>query len=147
VALSIHASDAPSEVPYPADYRLWTHVKSMVIGPEHPLADPFSGIHHIYANPAALEGYRTRRFPEGAVIVFDLLDYTEADGAMVEAGRKLVGVMHRDSARYNGTGGWGFEGFAGDSRTQRLVSDGGAGCFACHLAQEHSGYVFSAWRE
>jgi len=146
LALKATAGDA-GPVAYPADYRAWTHVKSMLIQDDHPLADPFAGIHHIYANAEAMEGYLGGNFPEGAVIVFDLLEYAAADGAITEGARKLVGVMQRDSGRFAATGGWGFEGFAGDSRTERLVTDDGAGCFGCHLAQRESEYVFSAWRE
>jgi hypothetical protein len=39
--------DDAAAVAYPADYREWVHVKSMLIRPDHPLADPFAGIHHI----------------------------------------------------------------------------------------------------
>ena len=44
------------------------------------------------------------------------------------------------------TGGWGFQGWAGNSRDQTLVSDGGAGCYECHTAQAERDYVFSTWR-
>jgi hypothetical protein len=147
VAATAAASAGDASVAYPDGYRGWTHVKSMLIQPEHPLADPFAGIHHIYANDEAMEGYRSGRFPDGAVIVFDLLEYAEGDAAIVEAGRKLVGVMVKDAARFDETGGWGFEGFAGDSRSERLVTDGGVGCFNCHTAQRDRDYVFSAYRE
>lgn len=32
-------------VDYPEDYRSWSHVKSMIILPGHPLEDPFGGMH------------------------------------------------------------------------------------------------------
>jgi hypothetical protein len=34
VALVLRAQDTPG-VPYPHDFRSWTHVKSIVVGPEH----------------------------------------------------------------------------------------------------------------
>jgi len=138
---------AGQPVPYPDGYRMWTHVKSMVIRPGHPLANPFQGIHHVYANDKALEGLKHGDYPDGAVLVFDLLDYQEKDHALTEGKRKLVGVMVRDSARYVDTGGWGFEGFAGNSRDQRLTKDGGKSCFECHQSRERDSYVFSRWRE
>ena len=64
-----YAESAP--VPYPAGYRSWHHVKSMVINPGHGLYDAFGGIHHLYANPAAMKGYQTGKWSDGAVIVFD----------------------------------------------------------------------------
>ena len=145
-SLVVLAAETPA-VSYPHDYRDWTHVKSMLITPEHPLADPFHGIHHIYANDIAMDGYRHGEFADGAVIAFDLLEYDQSEAAITEGKRKLVGVMRRDAGAYATTAGWGFEAFAGDSTTARLVEDGGAQCFACHQAQRQADYVFSAYRE
>ncbi|MDH3497294.1 MAG: cytochrome P460 family protein [Gemmatimonadota bacterium] len=147
VAAAALGRPQPAPVPYPEGYREWTHVKSMVILDGHPLADPFAGIHHVYANARALEGLRTGSYPDGAVLVFDLLEAAGGEAVYTEGSRKLVGVMHRDAGQYAATGGWGFEGFAGDSRTQRLTTDGGASCYACHQGQAVKGYVFSAWRK
>ncbi|HEX6999609.1 MAG TPA: cytochrome P460 family protein [Gammaproteobacteria bacterium] len=145
-AAAIFAAE-PAPVPYPDGYRSWRHVKSMVIQEGHPLYESFGGIHHIYANEPALEGYRTGSFPDGAVIVFDLLEASADGNAITEGARKVVGVMHKDDDRYASTGGWGFEGFAGDSRTDRVVGDqAAAACFACHQAQAGADYVFSAYR-
>ena len=138
----------PAQVPYPSGYRDWHHVKSMVIHPGHPLYESFGGIHHLYANAKALEGYRTGRFPDGAVIVFDLLEAKSADHAVTEGARKIVGVMHKDAARFRDTGGWGFEGFKGDSRTERAVGRHAASaCYQCHTAQKGRDYVFSSLRK
>jgi hypothetical protein len=146
-ASSLALAAAPAEVPYPANYRQWTHVKSMVIEPGHALHATFGGIHHLYANERAMQGYRSGRFPDGAVIVFDLLEANSADHTVTEGGRKVVGVMHRDATRYAATGGWGFEGFAGDSTTRRAVGANAAtACFACHQARKPSEYVFSSYR-
>jgi len=148
VALATAAIAAvPDDVSYPESYRSWTHVKSMVIEPGHPLHASFGGIHHLYANEAAMRGYRSGRFPDGAVIVFDLLAAESKDHAVTEGARKVVGVMQRDSRRFAATGGWGFEAFAGDSRTDRVVGDKAAtACFACHQSQQASGFVFSRYR-
>lgn len=138
---------ADTAVPYPAGYREWVHVKSMVIEEGHPLHGSFGGIHHLYANRQALEGYRSGRFPDGAVIVFDLLEAVSASNAITEGKRKVVGVMHKDESRYAATGGWGFEGFGGDSRTERAVGANAAtACFECHTARRAADFVFSAWR-
>lgn len=144
---AVAASDAAiaaDPVPYPAGYREWVHVKSMVIEPGHPLFESFGGLHHLYANALAMQGYRSGTFPEGSVIVFDLLTAVSTDHAVTGGARKVVGVMHRDSLRYAATGGWGFEGFVGDSRTERAVGEQAAtACFSCHEARAESGYVFS----
>jgi hypothetical protein len=143
-ALAIARDDA--KVAYPDGFRHWTHVKSMVLLPDHPLAASFGGIHHIYANDRAVEGYGTGQFKDGSVLVFDLFDYNQADGAGSEGPRKLTGVMQRDSKRFAATGGWGYEGFAKDSQTERLVSDGGVSCHACHTQQKDHDFVFSTMR-
>jgi hypothetical protein len=138
---------AADAVPYPDGYRNWTHVKSMVINPGHALYDAFGGIHHIYANGKAMAGYKSGKFADGAVIVFDLLEAKSADNAVTEGARKVVGVMVKDAKKYAATGGWGFEGFKGDSRTERAVGANAAkACFECHVAQKTADYVFSKYR-
>ena len=108
-AITTTALAAEPQVPYPVGYRDWHHVKSMVIEEGHPLHSAFGGIHHIYANEAALEGYRKGHFPDGAILIFDLLDATHADNAITEGKRKVVGVMHKDAKQFATTGGWGLD--------------------------------------
>ena len=103
--LSAQILAGESKVPYPEDYRTWFHVKTMLIEPGHPLENPFQGIHHIYANKKAMQGYKSGSFPDGSVIVFDLLKYTEKDNTIQEDQRKLVGVMQKQRKKYNQTGG------------------------------------------
>ncbi len=115
----------------------------MVINPGHPLSEAFGGIHHLYANKKAVKGYQTGKFPDGAVIVFDLLEARSADNAVTEGGRKVVGVMHKDARKYAATGGWGFEGFKGDSMTDRAVGkDAATACYQCHTSRKDRDYVF-----
>lgn len=137
----------PARVSWPEGYRQWTHVKSMVIRPGHELYDSFGGIHHVYANPAALKALREGgEFPDGAVLVFDLLEAVKGGNAITEGDRKVVGVMERDRARFASTGGWGFEGFAGKTR-ERVVKDPAGECFGCHKANAAPDYVFSTYRD
>lgn len=146
VTLPLSASFA-DQVPYPEGYRNWTHAKSMVIQPGHPLENPFQGIHHVYANPSAMQGLESGNYPDGAEFVFDLLNYTDSDKTLQEGDRKLIGVMQKDKAKYASTGGWGYEAFAGDSNSERIVNDGGAGCFGCHTQQQDKDYVFTQYRK
>ncbi len=144
---SFAAAADPVPVPYPKGYRDWHHVKSMIINPGHGLYDSFGGIHHLYANKAAVRGYETGKWPDGAVIVFDLLDTKATDNTVTEGARKVVGVMHRDARKYASTGGWGYEGFKGDSATDRAVGGNAAtACHQCHIAQKESAFVFSKMR-
>ena len=139
---------AEPEVPYPVGYRDWHHVKSMVIEEGHPLYGAFGGIHHLYANDKALEGYRSDTFPDGAVIIFDLLEAVHDGHAVTEGDRKVVGVMHKDARKFAATGGWGFEGFGGGDPANRVVGDDAASaCFACHQPQKAQDYTFSRLRD
>ena len=135
-----------NKVPYPESFRNWVHVKSMVIKPGHALENPFQGIHHIYANDKALRGLKAGKYSDGSILVFDLLNYIEKDNAIQEGDRKLVGVMHKNAKQYPSTGGWGFEGFAANSKTKRLTSDGGVSCFKCHVPHKARDYVHSQLR-
>jgi Cytochrome P460 len=142
------AADTPATVAYPEGYRQWTHVKSMVIQPGHALYEAFGGIHHLYANKKARAGYGSGKFPDGAVIVFDLLAADNSGNAVTEGPRKIVGVMEKDSKRFAATGGWGFEGFAGGDPAKRAVGNKAAeACFGCHMAQKNADYVFSTRRD
>jgi hypothetical protein len=135
-------------VAYPEGYRHWLHLKSMVIHDRvHPLFEAFGGIHHVYVNPKGAEAARRGGpYPDGTVLVFDLLEAKSEGGAMLEGARKLIGVMVKNRERYAATGGWGFQAFKGDSRDERLVRDASGQCFACHRAQQREDYVFSAYR-
>jgi hypothetical protein len=147
-AAALCAPVQAADVPFPSGYRSWTHVKSMVIEPGHALYESFGGIHHLYANAKAMEGYRTGRFRDGSVIIFDLLEAQSADNAVTEGRRKVVGVMHRDARKYAATGGWGFEGFvAGDPGQRAVGANAETACFGCHAPQKDNSYVFSRWRE
>ncbi len=144
-AAPLAADDA---VPYPKGYRDWRHVKSMDINPGHALYESVGGIHHLYANGKALKGYARGTFPDGSVIIFDLLEAKSADNAVTEGNRKVLGVMHKDSRKYKATGGWGFEGFAGGDAGKRAVGANAVkACFECHTGQKDHDYVFSRTRD
>lgn len=137
---------ASAVVDYPTGYRAWQHVKSMVIQPDHPLSDPFEGLHHVYANEAAMAGLKSGTYQRGAVFVFDLIGVEEDDHRLIETSRKRIDVMHYDPQRFDATGGWGFATFANGKATERLEQDVVTACFACHARAKNSNYVFSQYR-
>ncbi len=143
-ALPVHSGTG--KVDYPEGYRQWAHIKSMLIEPGHPLENPFQGLHHVYGNQKALKGFKNGSFPDGSVLVFDLLHYKQSDRTIQEGERKLIGVMQKDQKAYPATGGWGFEAFAENTKNQRIVKDGGKGCFSCHASQKEQDFVFSRLR-
>lgn len=147
LAIAIHAAAAPGDaVTYPTDYRQFAHVKSTLVGPQNPGFATNGGLHHFYANPKGMEGYRTGTFPEGAVLIDDLVQMKDAatPGVSDEGARRRVAVMEKDSRKFADTGGWGFEVFKGDTSTGSLDTTGRAACFACH--QKVTNAVFTQVR-
>src|SRR5262245_47559336 len=69
-----------SSVPFPAGYRSWQHVKSLVVGPGNKSFAKRGGIHHYYANEKATEGYRTGSFSNGSIIVDEAVTAKEGEG-------------------------------------------------------------------
>jgi len=150
LACCIHAFAEPdgTAVPFPTEYRKWVHVKTTLVGPQHASFARNGGIHHFYANEKAMEGYRTGKFPDGSVLIDDLLEVKESAGVTSEGSRRRVAVMVKDSQRYRETGGWGFEIFAGDNQTDgTLTAEAKAACLACHGKQKDRDYVFSQFRK
>jgi hypothetical protein len=134
-----------TDVPYPEGYRMWTHVKTGLIGPLNPNFQSTGGYHHIYANTKAMQGFTSGYFPEGSVLVFDVIDAKEQNGNTTEGNRKHIDVMVKDSLQYTATGGWGYEEFGGDSHTNRLLTTTvRTQCFNCHAKM--SDKVFSEFR-
>jgi hypothetical protein len=144
--LSLRATPDDS-IPFPKEYRQWAHVKSALVGPQSAAFATEAGIHHIYANDKALEGYRTGKFPDGAIIVYDLLETKETDGVTSEGPQRRVDVMVKASQHYRETGGWGFASFRGDNRTEgRLTAERQTACFNCHAKRKAYDCVFSEFR-
>ena len=148
VAVAAGSAAAPDEeIPFPADYRTWAHVKSALVRSDHPAFAGEGGIHHIYANPAAVAGYRTGTFADGSVIVYDLLETTETSGLIRESKNRRLDVMVKDSARFASNHGWGFASFAGGTRANGgLSKERQAQCLECHAKRKDHDYVHSDWR-
>jgi hypothetical protein len=134
--------------PFPKDFRKWAHVKSVLVGPQSPAFGTEGGIHHIYANEKALDGYNTGKFPDGSVIVYDLLETREISGATVEGPTRRVDVMLKQSELYRTTGGWEFMSFpGGNPAVGQLTAERQARCAACHANRKDHDSVFSEFRK
>jgi len=141
------AESESKAVEYPADYRKWTHVKSTIIGPQSPGFAVNGGLHHFYANAKAMEGYKTGKFPDGSVLIDDLVAINDNAGVGSEGARNRVAVMVKDSARFADSGGWGFEVFKADASSPSLNAAGKASCFACHSKQKDQDSTFTKYRK
>lgn len=129
-------------IPFPRDYRLWAHVKTAIVGPQSDAFATEGGIHHVYANDEAVEGYLSGEFPDGSILVYDLLETSLVRGNTVEGKERRVDVMVKRSAKYPDTGGWGFASFAPGSREP---GEARSDCFGCHQ-REGRDHVFSEFR-
>src|SRR2546430_13432175 len=145
VGAAYAASPEKSSVAYPTGYRKWALVKSMVIySDKHPLFAEFGGLHHVYANAEAMRALvKGGTFPDGSVLVLDLHEAKDENGAWVEGSRKLVGVMEKDRARFKATGGVGFEAVKGGRQTERTGTHASAPCFPRHPQAKDKHFMVS----
>lgn len=150
-------------VRYPEGFRLFAHVKSMIVEPGfifngEDLGAAVPGLHHIYGNKKAMEGYRALNaagpdpvvFEEGSKIVFDLWQTAEVQSggtAVVEDKRLAVAVIEKNQERYADTGGWGFQVFDAVTKKPLLDAKAQASCFQCHTLAAGSDFVFSRLRD
>jgi hypothetical protein len=120
----------------------------VLVGPQSPAFATEGGIHHIYANDKALEGYDSGKFLDGSVIVYDLLETKEVAGNTIEGRTRRVDVMIKHSERYVSTGGWEFMSFSGNDQTNgNLTAARQATCAACHAHRKDHDFVFSEFRK
>jgi hypothetical protein len=143
VILSLAAVRALEPVHYPEGFRSWVHVGTGVILPGGSIPAEEQGMHHVFANKKAVEGYASGKFRDGAVIVYELREAQQKNGVIFEGERRRVDVMIKDSKGYKASGGWRFERFMGQQQTQDDVHDSGASCFKCHSKADAHGFVFS----
>jgi hypothetical protein len=143
-ALSLGMLYAAESVQFPDTFRLWVHVGTGVIMPgANPQLTSEEGMHHIFANQKAVDGYASGDFADGSIIVYELREAKQQSGVIFEGDRKRVDVMIKDSSHYGSTGGWRFERFWANDRTQDAIHDAGTSCFECHTKAKAHGCVFS----
>ena len=140
-ALALFA-DSSQTVPFPAGYRTWAVTRSFIAK-----EGPNAGFHHYYANPQALEGFATGKFPDGAVLVDERLEVDQNERGSFEGRRIGINVMRKDSGRYSETGGWGFDGALGDGQVLAGPADLRAACYGCHSKQKDHDLVYSTFRK
>lgn len=133
---------------FPKEFRRWAQVKSVLVGPQSAAYATEGGIHHIYANEKALEGYDSGKFPDGSVIVYDLLETKEVAGNTIEGPTRRVDVMVKQSERFASTGGWEFMSFSGNDQINgKLTAMRQATCAGCHANRKDQDSVFSEFRK
>ena len=70
----------------------------VIMSPANPQLKSEEGMHHIFANEKAVEGYATGNFADGSMVVYELRETKQQNGVIFEGDRKRVDVMIKDSA-------------------------------------------------
>ena len=133
----ITAATASPAPPLPA-YKGWQKSQRKIVTDKKSL---FYGIHYIYADAKAMQGYRAgNRFPEGSRIVVEHFLIKGNDTA-VDGPKNMVVLMQKDK-KQQATGGWLYVGYTAAGKPSRL--DPVKNCFECHQKEAAArDYVFS----
>ena len=107
------------ELPYPEGFRKWVHIKTSLTGFGKVPAKKNGWLSfHYLPMKKPCKGTGQVIFPDGSIIVFDKHNVDTSNGVIKPGSRKFINMMYKDSAAFKDTGGWGFEEFTGDSRTE-----------------------------
>lgn len=116
---------ATSSPPLPK-YQSWKKSERKLITDKSSL---FYGIHYIYADKKALQGYKAgNKFAEGSSIVVE--NFNIKSGTTATDGSKSMIVLMRKDKKMKNTGGWLFAGYGADGKASGL--DPVSTCFGCH---------------
>lgn len=129
---------AASQPPLPKGYTAWKKSSRKVVTDKKSL---FYGIHYIYADKKALQGYQAgNKFPEGSRIVVEHFTIKN-DNAAVDGPKNMVVLMQKDK-RQKATAGWLYAGYTAQGKPGGL--DPIKNCFECHQKEvANRDYVFS----
>jgi hypothetical protein len=148
---AVSAIPAGDEVAFPNGFRDWFAVNSMIVAKDSPMFEQIGGMHIVYVNQKGLPTLKKGApfpYPDGTVFADDVHEFSVKDGSYVEGNKKAVTVMVKDAKKYETTGGWGFQVWAGGEPSKPLVPDAShavQGCFACHTPQKAQDYTFSTY--
>lgn len=143
---------AQQEIPFPKDWKSWTHVTSTVVNDKK---HPAYGVRHIYVNDqgkaTALSGGKS--FPDGSglVLVFhevvnlQLPHPKGGNSPKVMAGKGFrVDYMVKDSGKYAKTGGWNYARYSLPAGKFAAKVPYAKACFGCHNKEAKAqDFVFS----
>jgi hypothetical protein len=145
---TVFAAPAGDELTIPAGFQHWYLVNSMIITKDSPMFDAVGGLHHIFVNSigmARLKMGGSTLYPDGTIFTDDVREFSLADGSYSQGSRKAITVMLKDAKKYESTGGWGFQVWAGGDPKKPLVTDAVKMCFTCHIPQKANDYTFSTF--
>lgn len=138
---AVHAADAVS---LPKGYEKWEKSKRKIVEDKKSL---FYGIHYIYADKKAIQGYKAggKNFPEGSRFVITFFSIKDEGGKPAEGKKNMVVYMKKDK-KYSQTGGWLFAGYNPDGKPSGI--DPVKNCFECHVKEaKDRDFVISRYEE
>jgi hypothetical protein len=92
-------------------------------------------------------GYKTGNFPNGSIIVSDVIYALDDSLNTREGARVNLSVMVKDTINIQDPGGWRFESFEKDSKTTRMLTPTTRlQCNNCHN-KRNKDMVFSDYRQ
>jgi Cytochrome P460 len=139
-------AESADDLKPPVSYRHWFHVNTMIVDKASPLFEALGGMHNVYINSAGEAALKKGgSYPNKAMFVTDLHEFTVSDGSYVEGARKALVVMVKDSKKYSSTGGWGFQAWMGGDPKKPVVTDAAKQCFECHEPRKDHDYVYSTY--
>ena len=148
---AISTKSVGDDVQFPNGFRDWFVVNSMIVTKDSPIFSQIGGMHIIYVNAKGLPTLKKGGpfpYPDGTVFVDDVHEFSVKDGSYVEGNKKAVPVMVKNAKKYDTTGGWGFQVWAGGDPSKPLVPDAAhavQACFACHTPRKSQDYTFSTY--
>ena len=146
--------DAQGSISIPPDYRNWAFLGSWHIAPQKGSGDAAgaAGFHNVYVQPSAVEAYRrTGRFPDGAVIVKELLKTESGDMTTGEVSwaTEVEGwfiMVKDDRGRFPDNplwgGGWGWVLFNSSDPQKTVTRNWRTDCLGCHTPARQTDWVF-----
>lgn len=138
VLLAVCCAFGATTAPPLPKYHTWKKSIRKVVTDKSSL---FYGIHYIYADTKALQGYKAgNKFPEGSRIIVEHFNIKGGDSSV--DGQKNMTVLMKKDKRQKLTGGWLYAGYTADGKPSGL--DPVKNCFECHQ-KEVAGrdYIFS----
>lgn len=145
--------DQTGAIRVPENYRTdWDFLGTWSIAGQQPEGGA-AEFHGVYTQPGTIAAFRaTGRFPDGAVLVKELLTTDSADltTGRVSWARTIKGwfVMIKDrQGRFPDSGlwgdGWGWAYFSADDPVNTATKDYRAECTACHVPARDTDWVYT----
>lgn len=146
--------DAEGNISIPKDYRNWAFLGTWHIAPERGSGDAAGapGFHNVYTQLSTVEAYRkTGKFPDGAVIVKELLktktgDLTTGEVSWATEIEGWFVMVKDDKGRFPKSplwgNGWGWVLFNSDNPQKTVTRNWRTDCLGCHVPAKQTDWVF-----